>query len=246
MSARPPGGTCPALAHRSLLCQSTTVCSSKRWTCRGGPSPRTRGAARGSIRPRGRRAPPCRTRHWSPRAWSRQPPQPALTDLKEPRSAGRSTVRDAALHRAPQSPAADQPRSIRSSAICEVRSGLLPGSGGPEDVDQRSPCPPAHGAQNAQIWTASVVMGIEPTPAQNGGSARVLFDVFITQRDASCRQPRSRLLTHPGGRLRVPVHSWEPSGESLSSGIRPYGAYWSVRFMRITRHPDTTRHFGRH
>ncbi len=38
---------------------------------------------------------PCRTRHWSRRAWSRQPPQPALTDLKEPRSAGRSTVRDA-------------------------------------------------------------------------------------------------------------------------------------------------------
>jgi hypothetical protein len=95
MSARPPGGTCPALVHRSLLCQSTTVCSSKRWTYRGGPSPRTRGAARGSIRPRGRRAPPCRTRHWSPRAWSRQPPQPALLDLKEPRSAGRSTVRDA-------------------------------------------------------------------------------------------------------------------------------------------------------
>jgi hypothetical protein len=71
-----------------------------------------------------------------------------------------------ALHRALQSPAADQPRSIRSSAICEVRSGLLPGSGGPQDVDQRSPYPPAHGAQDAQIWTASVVMGIEPTPAQ--------------------------------------------------------------------------------
>src|SRR2546423_12358520 len=76
-----------------------------------------------------------------------------------------------ALHSAPQSPAADQPRSIRSSAICEVHPGLLPGSGGPQDVDQRSPCPPAHGAQNAQIWTASVVMGIEPTPAQIGGAA---------------------------------------------------------------------------
>src|SRR5690349_9103988 len=35
MSARPPGGTCPALVHSSLLCQSTTVCSSKRWICRG-------------------------------------------------------------------------------------------------------------------------------------------------------------------------------------------------------------------
>jgi hypothetical protein len=173
MSARPHRGTCPALVHRSLLCRSTTVCSSKRWTCRGGPSPRTREAARGSIRPRGRRA-PCRTRHWSPRTWSRQPLQPVLTDLKEPRSAGRSTFAMRALHRAPQSPAADQPRVYRSSAICEVRSGLLPGSGGPQDVDQRSPCPPAHGAQNAQIWTASVVMGIEPTPAQIGGSACVL------------------------------------------------------------------------
>ena len=50
-------GTCPALVHRCLLCRSTIVCSSKRWTCRGGSSPRTRGAARGSIRPRGRRAP---------------------------------------------------------------------------------------------------------------------------------------------------------------------------------------------
>ena len=43
MSPRPPGGTCPALVHRSLPCQSTTVCSSKRWTCSGGSSPRTRG-----------------------------------------------------------------------------------------------------------------------------------------------------------------------------------------------------------
>ena len=50
-------GTCPALVHRCLLCRSTIVCSSKRWTCHGGSSPRTRGAARGSIRPRGRRAP---------------------------------------------------------------------------------------------------------------------------------------------------------------------------------------------
>jgi hypothetical protein len=49
MSGRPPGGTCPALAHRSLLCRSTTVCWSKQRTCRGGFSPRTRGAARESI-----------------------------------------------------------------------------------------------------------------------------------------------------------------------------------------------------
>ena len=125
---------------------------------------------------------PCRTRHWSPRAWSRQPPQPALTDLKEPRSAGRSTVRDAGARRG-------SARSIRSSAICEVRSGLLPGSGGPQDVYQRSPCPPAHGAQNAQIWTASVVMGIEPTPAQIGGDARVLLN-------RGSRAPRPPVLFH--------------------------------------------------
>jgi hypothetical protein len=30
------------------------------------------------------------------------------------------------------------------------------------------------GAQNAQNWTASIVIGIEPKSAQNGGSARVL------------------------------------------------------------------------
>jgi hypothetical protein len=29
------------------------------------------------------------------------------------------------------------------------------------------------GAQNAQNWTASIVIGIEPKSAQNGGSARV-------------------------------------------------------------------------
>jgi hypothetical protein len=94
MSARPPGGTCPALVHRSLLCRSTAVCSSKRRPGRGGSSPRTRGQR---VDPSATGSPcaPCRTRHWSPRTWSRQPPQPALTDLKEPRSAGRSTVRDA-------------------------------------------------------------------------------------------------------------------------------------------------------
>jgi hypothetical protein len=28
------------------------------------------------------------------------------------------------------------------------------------------------GAQNAQNWTASIVIGIEPKPAQNGGYSR--------------------------------------------------------------------------
>ncbi len=175
MSARPPGGR----AQR----WSTGPCSAGARSCarrNGGPAavgPR-RGPGAQRVDPSGHGVVvrPCRTRHWSPRAWSRQSPQPALTDLKEPRSAGRSTVRDAGAPSCTQSPAADQPRSIRSSAICEVRSGLLPGSGGSQDVDQRSPCPPAHGAQNAQIWTASVVMAIEPTPAQIGGSVRVSPD----------------------------------------------------------------------
>jgi hypothetical protein len=34
------------------------------------------------------------------------------------------------------------------------------------------------GAQNAQNWTASIVIGIEGTSAQNGGSARVLRDLL--------------------------------------------------------------------
>jgi hypothetical protein len=31
----------------------------------------------------------------------------------------------------------------------------------------------------------------------------------------------------------VPVHSWEPSGEPSSSGIRPHGAYWSADRVQI-------------
>lgn len=92
--------------------------------------------------------------------------------------------------------------------------------------------------ENAQCWGS--------TRRADRGTARVLSDVFITQRDASCRRnPAHGWLTHPGGRLRVPVHSCEPSGEPSSSDIRPHGAYWSVRFMRFTRHPDKTTHFGR-
>jgi len=32
------------------------------------------------------------------------------------------------------------------------------------------------GAQNAQNWTASIVIGIEPKSAQNGGTARLIRD----------------------------------------------------------------------
>jgi hypothetical protein len=77
------------------------------------------------------------------------------------------------------------PVARRGSAPVYPLIGYLRGSFRPparvwrtQDVDQRSPCPPppAHGAQDAQIWTASVVMGIEPTPAQIGGSVRVSPD----------------------------------------------------------------------
>jgi hypothetical protein len=37
-------------------------------------------------------------------------------------------------------------------------------------------------AQNAQIWTASVVIGIEPKSALIGGTARVLMASCVTQR----------------------------------------------------------------
>jgi hypothetical protein len=40
-----------------------------------------------------------------------------------------------------------------------------------KDVNQRSPSRLVD-AQNAQIWTASVVIGIEPKSTQIGGSAR--------------------------------------------------------------------------
>src|SRR6266536_2047309 len=40
----------------------------------------------------------------------------------------------------------------------------------PQEADQRSPTSSC--AQNSQICTALVLIGIEPAPAQNGGSAR--------------------------------------------------------------------------
>ncbi len=38
-------------------------------------------------------------------------------------------------------------------------------------------------------------------------------------------QPAGGWLTHPGGRLRVPIHLWEPSGEPSPADIRPHGAH---------------------
>jgi hypothetical protein len=35
-------------------------------------------------------------------------------------------------------------------------------------------------ARNAQIWTASVVIGIEPKSAPIGGTARVLFNAPVS------------------------------------------------------------------
>jgi Family of unknown function (DUF5709) len=171
MSARPPG--------ERAQCWSTAPCSAGARPCagrNGGPAavgPR-RGPGEQRVDPSATGSPcaSCRTRHRSPGACSRQPPQPALTDLEEPRSAGRSTVRDAG---APSC----TPVARRRSAPVYPLIGYLRGSFRPparvwrtQDVDQRPPCPPAHATQNAQIWTDSAVMGIEPTPAQIGGSAR--------------------------------------------------------------------------
>jgi hypothetical protein len=168
MSARPPG------ERAQRWC--TAACSAGARSCarrNGGPAAvgprRGPGAARGSIRPRGRRGPlpnsalvfAC-VESSATTASAHGPERVPICRTKYGSRCGRSIVHPS---RAPRI----SPGSIHSSAICEVRSGLLPGSGGPQDVDQRSPCPPAHGAQNAQIWTASVVMGIEPTPAQIGG-----------------------------------------------------------------------------
>jgi hypothetical protein len=33
------------------------------------------------------------------------------------------------------------------------------------------------GAQNVKIWMATALVGLQPAPAQNGGSARVLFEL---------------------------------------------------------------------
>lgn len=175
MSPRPPGGTCPALVHRSLPCQSTTVCSSKRWTCRGGSSPRTRGAARDpsdhgvAVRPLPNSALVSTCVESSATTASAHGPQRApIGRTKHSSRCGRSIVH-------PSRP----PRiSPVYPLIGYLRGSFRPPdrSGGPQDVDQRSPCPPAHGAQNAQIWTASVVMGIKPTPAQIGGYLRIAAD----------------------------------------------------------------------
>jgi hypothetical protein len=52
---------------------------------------------------------------------------------------------------------------------CEVTPTSCPGPAHP-GKQIGAPCPHRLvGAQNVQIWTASVVIGIEPMPAQNGG-----------------------------------------------------------------------------
>jgi hypothetical protein len=190
------------------------VCSSKRWTCRGGSSPRPRGGARGSISSTGSPCAHWRTPHWSPRAWSRQPPQPALTDLKEPRSAGRSTVRDAG---APSC----TPVARRRSAPVYPLIGYLCGSLRPpariwrtQDVDQCSPCPPAHGAQNAQIWTANVVTGIEPTPVQITAAPRAFSMTMRDGEEGRGLQPVAALGAWWGWRRAVTWsglrYDWRP------------------------------------
>jgi hypothetical protein len=59
-------------------------------------------------------------------------------------------------------------------------SGLMPGSGGP--IKQISDPRPRRlaGAQNVQIWTASLVIGIEPMPAQAGRRGLSLASLSLT------------------------------------------------------------------
>jgi hypothetical protein len=67
---------------------------------------------------------------------------------------------------------------------------------------------------------------------------------FITQRDGSCRRNSAHgWLTHLGGRLRMPVHSWEPveSHRRPTSGhIEPIGAFDSSVLPGIQTQPDTS------
>ena len=155
-SAGPP---LPALPeHDRVLVETADL---PRWVLAANP-----GSSAWIHRPRGRRAPPAglgiglRVRaavsHHSQRSRT----------WKSPDRPDEAQFAMRALHRAPQSLAADQ-------APAYLLIGYLRGSLRPparvwrtQDADQRSPCPPAHATQNAQIWTDSAVMGIEPTPAQ--------------------------------------------------------------------------------
>jgi hypothetical protein len=59
------------------------------------------------------------------------------------------------------------------------------------------------GAPNTRIWTASTLIGIEPTSAQNGGSARAYF-VGLSRRQRSTVMGRPR---HDGGRARISIRA---------------------------------------
>ena len=127
--------------------------------------------------------------------------------------------------------------SARAYWISKVAALVHLGSHGPAGGHGRSP-------QSAFPSGSTVLIQNPPISA----ALRTFSPTsFITQRDGSCRRnPAHGWLTHLGGRLRMPVHSWEPSGEPSSADIRPHRTYWSVRFISLTRYPDTTRHFDRH
>jgi hypothetical protein len=93
-----------------------------------------------------------------------------------------------------QSSPADRPRTSADQALQFRAAGFHRALAKKKPTQQKSPfwAPPTDRAEG----TLSV---------QIGGTACVLSDVFITQRDANCRRnPAHGWLTHPGGRLRVP------------------------------------------
>ena len=73
----------------------------------------------------------------------------------------------------------------------------------PQEVDQRSPTSSC--AQNSQICTALVFIGIEPAPAQNGGSS-TRFVAYGRSRSATALTSRRLLTGERRFRRAIPGH----------------------------------------
>src|SRR5207248_7050019 len=75
--------------------------------------------------------------------------------------------------------------------------------------------------------------------AQLGGSARVLSDVFITQRDASCRRNRSRLADSSG---RSTTGARSLVGAKRGAIVVRHQATWSLLERSIHEIYQASRH----
>jgi hypothetical protein len=112
-----------------------------------------------------------------------------------------------------------------------------------------APSPPRLGARkrtrrtprSARVMDDAVT---HPQPLRTAALRAFSPTSFITQRDGSCRRNSAHgWLTHLGGRLRMPVHSWEPveSHRRPTSGhIEPIGAFDSSVLPGIQTQPDTS------